>query len=215
MDTLGALALATEPPHEGLMKRPPVAKGESLITKVMWRNIIGQCIYQLIILVVLNFDGKQLLGLSGSGATAVLNTVIFNSFVFCQLFNEINSREMEKINVFKGMFNSWMFVGILVLTVAFQIIIVEFLGAFASTVPLRWQLWLLSILIGAVSMPIAAVIKCIPVKNSLDPQLQVALKEYLVARGIGEHLTNYLLLHVQQDQHVNWLQKLKFMVAKS
>ncbi|KAH9679417.1 calcium-transporting ATPase 4 plasma membrane-type [Citrus sinensis] len=171
MDTLGALALATEPPHEGLMKRPPVAKGESLITKVMWRNIIGQCIYQLIILVVLNFDGKQLLGLSGSGATAVLNTVIFNSFVFCQLFNEINSREMEKINVFKGMFNSWMFVGILVLTVAFQIIIVEFLGAFASTVPLRWQLWLLSILIGAVSMPIAAVIKCIPVKKC-EPKLQ-------------------------------------------
>ncbi|KAL9409118.1 hypothetical protein AB3S75_047495 [Citrus x aurantiifolia] len=171
MDTLGALALATEPPHEGLMKRPPVAKGESFITKVMWRNIIGQSIYQLIILVVLNFDGKQILGLSGSDATAILNTVIFNSFVFCQVFNEINSREMEKINVFKGMFDSWMFVGILVLTVAFQIIIIEFLGAFASTVPLSWHLWLLCILIGAVSMPIAVVIKCIPVKKS-EPKLQ-------------------------------------------
>ncbi|GAY63598.1 hypothetical protein CUMW_226900 [Citrus unshiu] len=171
MDTLGALALATEPPHEGLMKRPPVAKGESFITKVMWRNIIGQSIYQLIILVALNFDGKQILGLSGADATAVLNTVIFNSFVFCQVFNEINSREIEKINVFKGMFDSWMFVGILVLTVAFQIIIIEFLGAFASTVPLSWQLWLLCILIGAVSMPIAVVIKCIPVKKS-EPKLQ-------------------------------------------
>ncbi|KAH9648679.1 calcium-transporting ATPase 4 plasma membrane-type [Citrus sinensis] len=171
MDTLGALALATEPPHEGLMKRPPVAKGESFITKVMWRNIIGQSIYQLIILVALNFDGKQILGLSGADATAVLNTVIFNSFVFCQVFNEINSREIEKINVFKGMFDSWMFVGILVLTVAFQIIIVEFLGALASTVPLSWQLWLLCILIGAVSMPIAVVIKCIPVKKS-EPKLQ-------------------------------------------
>ena len=85
MDTLGALALATEPPHEGLMKRPPVAKGEIFITKVMWRNIIGQSIYQLIILVVLNFDGKQILRLSGSDATAVLNTVIFNSFVFFQV----------------------------------------------------------------------------------------------------------------------------------
>ncbi|KAH9648674.1 calcium-transporting ATPase 4 plasma membrane-type [Citrus sinensis] len=171
MDTLGALALATEPPHEGLMKRPPVAKGESFITKVMWRNIIGQSIYQLIILVVLNFDGKQILRLSGSDASAVLNTVIFNSFVFFQVFNEINSRDMEKINVFKGMFDSWMFVGILVLTVAFQIIIVEFLGAFASTVPLSWQLWLLCILIGAGSMPIAAVIKCVPVKKC-EPKLQ-------------------------------------------
>ncbi|KAH9679414.1 mitochondrial glycoprotein family protein [Citrus sinensis] len=53
---------------------------------------------------------------------------------------------------------------------------------------------------------------------SLDPHLQVALKEYLVARGIGEHLTNYLLLHLhkkEQDQYVNWLQKLESMVAKS
>ncbi|KAH9648670.1 mitochondrial glycoprotein family protein [Citrus sinensis] len=57
-----------------------------------------------------------------------------------------------------------------------------------------------------------------PMFSSLDPQLQVALKEYLVARGIGEHLTNYLLLHLhkkEQDQYVNWLQKLESMVAKS
>ena len=85
MDTLGALALATEPPNDGLLKRPPVARGANFITKPMWRNIIGQSIYQLIILGILNFDGKRLLGLSGSDATKVLNTLIFNSFVFCQV----------------------------------------------------------------------------------------------------------------------------------
>lgn len=85
MDTLGALALATEPPHDGLMKRLPVGRGASFITKVMWRNIIGQSIYQLIVLAILNFDGKRLLRLTGSDASAVLNTLIFNSFVFCQV----------------------------------------------------------------------------------------------------------------------------------
>ncbi|KAL5810528.1 hypothetical protein ACOSQ4_027096 [Xanthoceras sorbifolium] len=165
MDTLGALALATEPPNDALMKRPPVRRGDRFITKVMWRNIIGQSVYQLIVLGLLNFDGKQLLQLSGSDATDVLKTVIFNSFVFCQVFNEINSREMEKINIFRGMFNSWLFLGVMVATVVFQVIIVEFLGTFASTVPLSWHLWLLSILIGAISMPIAVVIKCIPVKE--------------------------------------------------
>lgn len=85
MDTLGALALATEPPNDGLMKRPPVGRGSSFITKAMWWNIIGQSIYQLIVLGVLNFYGKQLLGLSGSDATEVLDTVIFNAFVFCQV----------------------------------------------------------------------------------------------------------------------------------
>ncbi|KAK0596740.1 hypothetical protein LWI29_018555 [Acer saccharum] len=163
MDTLGALALATEPPTDALMKRRPVGRGESFITKVMWRNIIGQSIYQLIVLGLLNFDGKHLLRLSGSDATDVLDTVIFNSFVFCQVFNEINSREMEKINIFRGMFDSWLFMGVMVGTVVFQVIIVEFLGNLASTVPLSWQLWLFCVLIGAVSMPIAVVIKFIPV----------------------------------------------------
>ncbi|XP_061338999.1 calcium-transporting ATPase 4, plasma membrane-type-like isoform X3 [Gastrolobium bilobum] len=165
MDTLGALALATEPPNDGLLQRPPVGRGTSFITKPMWRNIIGQSIYQLIVLAILNFDGKRLLRISGSDATEVLNTLIFNSFVFCQVFNEINSRDIEKINIFRGMFDSWIFLLIIFATVVFQVVIVEFLGAFASTVPLNWQMWLLSVLIGAVSMPIAAILKCIPVEK--------------------------------------------------
>ncbi|KAL2535031.1 putative calcium-transporting ATPase 11 [Abeliophyllum distichum] len=170
MDTLGALALATEPPHDGLMKRPPVGRTDSFITRTMWRNIIGQSIYQLAVLLVLNFDGKQLLSLTSSESTAVLNTFIFNTFVFCQVFNEINSRDIEKINIFLGMFGSWIFVGIITSTVLFQVIIVEFLGIFASTVPLSWQLWLLSILIGAVGMPVAIFLKCIPVERKTAAQ---------------------------------------------
>ncbi|CAI0439670.1 unnamed protein product [Linum tenue] len=163
MDTLGALALATEPPNDALMERLPVGRGASFITKTMWRNIFGQSIYQLIVLAVLNFYGKQLLGLEGPDATLTLNTLIFNSFVFCQVFNEINSREIEKINILKGMFSSWIFVGVMTVTVVFQVIIVEFLGTFASTVPLSWEMWLFSVLLGAVSLVIAVVLKCIPV----------------------------------------------------
>ncbi|KAL2466005.1 putative calcium-transporting ATPase 11 [Abeliophyllum distichum] len=170
MDTLGALALATEPPHDGLMKRPPVGRTENFITRTMWRNIIGQSIYQLAVLLVFNFVGKKLLGLSGSDATSVLNTFIFNTFVFCQVFNEANSRDIEKINIFKGMFGNWVFIGIIAATVIFQVIIVEFLGTFASTVPLNWQLWLLSVILGAVSMPIAVVLKCIPVNWKTNTQ---------------------------------------------
>lgn len=85
MDTLGALALATEPPHEGLMNRPPVGRDVSFITMTMWRNIIGQSVYQLAVLLVFNFLGKQLLNLEGSNATRIQNTFIFNTFVFCQV----------------------------------------------------------------------------------------------------------------------------------
>lgn len=55
---------------------------------------------------------------------------------------------------------------IIVSTVAFQVVIVEFLGTFADTVPLSWELWLTSIVIGAVSLPVAVVLKCIPVGKS-------------------------------------------------
>ncbi|KAF7824633.1 putative calcium-transporting ATPase 11, plasma membrane-type [Senna tora] len=163
MDTLGALALATEPPHDGLMKRPPTGRNVKFITGVMWRNIIGQSIYQIIVLLVLTFHGEQILKLNGPDAPSVLKTVVFNAFVFCQVFNEINSRDMEKINVFSGMFSSWIFLAVIASTICFQAIIVEFLGTFAQTVPLSWNLWLTSILIGAASLPIAAILKCIPV----------------------------------------------------
>lgn len=164
MDTLGALALATEAPTDGLMKRAPVGRNANFITRTMWRNIIGQSIYQLAVLLVFTFQGKRLLKLTGSDASKILNTFIFNAFVFCQVFNEINSRDMEKINVFQDMFSNWIFIIIVVSSVTFQAIMVEVLGTFAGTVPLSWELWLLSILIGAVSLIIAVILKCIPVE---------------------------------------------------
>jgi len=166
MDTLGALALATEPPNDDMMKRPPVGRGESFITKVMWRNIIGQSLYQLVVLGALMFGGEQFLNIKGTDSKSVVNTLIFNSFVFCQVFNEINSREMEKINVFRGMVTNWIFIAIIAATVLFQVVIVELLGTFASTVPLDWRLWLLSVGLGSVSLVVGAVLKCIPVAKS-------------------------------------------------
>ncbi|KAL9244070.1 hypothetical protein vseg_017882 [Gypsophila vaccaria] len=165
-DTFAALALATEPPRDALMKRPPHGRDANLISKAMWRNILGQSAYQFTVLAVLIFDGKRLLRLDDPNTSdVILNTFAFNSFVFCQVFNEINCRDTDKVNVFRGMFGNWMFIGILLLTVTCQAIIVEVLGTFASTVPLNWKLWSLSILIGAISMPLDTVLKYIPVKT--------------------------------------------------
>eukprot|EP01018_Ginkgo_biloba_P029229 Gb_33893 [translate_table: standard] len=163
MDTLGALALATEPPNDDLMKIMPVGRTGSFISKAMWRNIIGQSVYQLIVIGVLQTEGKRLLQLDGSDEKSVLNTMIFNSFVFCQVFNEINSREIEKINVFHDTLNNWVFISVLLSTIVFQAILVEFLGQFASTVPLSAKQWLISVMIGFVSMPVAVLVKCIPI----------------------------------------------------
>lgn len=89
MDTLGALALATEPPNDELMKRTPVGRKGNFISNVMWRNIFGQSFYQFFVLWYLQTEGKQLFGLEGAGHEVTLNTLIFNTFVFCQVsFND-------------------------------------------------------------------------------------------------------------------------------
>ena len=72
---------------------------------------------------------------------------------------------MEKINIFRGLFSNWIFIGVVTATAVFQAVIIEFLGAFASTVPLSWQLWLVSVGIGSISLIIGAILKCIPVKS--------------------------------------------------
>lgn len=80
-----------------------------------------------------------------------------------QLFNEVNSREMEKVNVISGIRNNNVFVSVLSATVVFQVIIIEFLGTFANTTPLTMTQWYYSILTGFLSMPIAVILKMIPV----------------------------------------------------
>ncbi|XP_008645774.1 calcium-transporting ATPase 5, plasma membrane-type-like [Zea mays] len=88
MDTLGALALATEPPTDNLMKRNPVGRREPLVTNIIWRNLFVQALYQVAILLLFNFDGVRILRLqneSRSDAEKIKNTFIFNTFVFCQV----------------------------------------------------------------------------------------------------------------------------------
>ncbi|KAL6893794.1 hypothetical protein ACP4OV_007892 [Aristida adscensionis] len=168
MDTLGALALATEPPDDGLMKKAPIGRIGKFITNMMWRNILGQSLFQFVVMWYLQTQGKSLFGLEGSDADTVLNTIIFNTFVFCQVFNEISSRDLEEINVLKGLPENSIFMGILAGTIIFQFILVQFLGDFANTTPLTRLQWIISVLFGLLGMPIAAAIKLIPVEPHED-----------------------------------------------
>ncbi|XP_043719455.1 calcium-transporting ATPase 10, plasma membrane-type-like isoform X2 [Telopea speciosissima] len=166
MDTLGALALATEPPTDHLMKRTPVGRREPLITNIMWRNLIIQALYQVTVLLVLNFRGTSLLHLehdNADHANKVKNTLIFNAFVLCQIFNEFNARKPDEMNIFSGVTKNHLFMMIVGVTLVLQVLIIEFLGKFTKTVKLSWKLWLVSIAIGFFSWPLAILGKLIPV----------------------------------------------------
>ncbi|KAK8474705.1 hypothetical protein V6N13_079463 [Hibiscus sabdariffa] len=161
MDTLGALALATDRPTKELMKKPPVGRTEPLITNIMWRNLLAQALYQIVILLILQFRGESIFNVP----KRVNDTLIFNTFVLCQVFNEFNARKMEKQNVFQGILQNRLFVGIVGITIILQVVMVEFLKKFADTERLKLWQWGVCILLAAFSWPIAWFVKLIPVSD--------------------------------------------------
>ncbi|KAI3451272.1 hypothetical protein Pfo_007937 [Paulownia fortunei] len=162
MDTLGALALATEKPTEELMIKPPVHLADPLITNIMLRNIIGQALYQIAVALTLKFKGESIFGVHEE----VIDTHIFNTFVLCQVFNQFNARRLEKKNVFEGILKNKLFIGITGVTIILQGILVEFLNKFAHTERLNWKQWAACIGIAAFSWPVGWLIKCIPVPKT-------------------------------------------------
>lgn len=123
----------------------------------------------MIVLLVFNFAGKSILHLKPANSIhseRVKNTLIFNTFVLCQVFNEFNARKPDEFNVFSGVTKNRLFMGIIAITVVLQVLIIEFLGKFAKTVRLNWKLWLVSVVIGFMSWPLAALGKLVPVPKT-------------------------------------------------
>ncbi|KAI8986393.1 PMCA-type calcium-translocating P-type ATPase [Pilobolus umbonatus] len=159
MDTFAALALATDPPSPDLLNRLPEARSAPLIDVCMWKMIIGQSIYQLLVMIILLYT--DILDLSNDPPT--LKTVIFTTFVFCQIFNEVNCRRIDnQLNIFKGIKKNKLFMAIFSISVSGQVFIVEGGGAAFQTVPLSRHHWMMCVLIGLISIPIGASIRVIP-----------------------------------------------------
>ena len=57
MDSLGSLALATEPPYDTLLNRYPTKRNESIINGTMWKHILIQSLFELVLLVFIYIYG--------------------------------------------------------------------------------------------------------------------------------------------------------------
>ncbi|KAL8308822.1 hypothetical protein RB593_006906 [Gaeumannomyces tritici] len=164
MDTFAALALATDPPTRSVLNRKPDRKSASLITLGMAKMIIGQAICQLAITFVLNFGGFTLLGYKGAeNGEKRLKTLVFNTFVWLQIFNEVNNRRLDnKLNILKGVFKNYWFLGVNTIIIGGQILIIFIGGDAFKITPLDGKEWGMSIGLGAMSLPVGALIRLIP-----------------------------------------------------
>ncbi|KAL9410695.1 hypothetical protein AB3S75_044465 [Citrus x aurantiifolia] len=122
-------------------------------------NLLAQAFCQIAALLTLQFRGESIFGVNEK----VKDTLIFNTFVLCQVFNEFNARKLEKKNVFEGIHKNRLFLGIIGTTIVLQVVMVEFLKKFADTERLNWGQWSACIGLAAASWPIGWLVKCIPV----------------------------------------------------
>ncbi|CAI7571315.1 unnamed protein product [Penicillium pancosmium] len=168
MDTFAALALATDAPTEKILDRKPVPKSASLFTLTMWKMILGQAVYQLAITFMLYFAGDKLLGAHLDNddlelRSKQLSTVVFNTFVWMQIFNEFNNRRLDnKFNIFEGMLRNYWFLGINAVMVGGQVMIIYVGGAAFGVTRLSGILWGICIICALGCLPWAVALRILP-----------------------------------------------------
>ncbi|KAI8818278.1 uncharacterized protein EV422DRAFT_176948 [Fimicolochytrium jonesii] len=177
MDTLAALALATDPPTPDLLQRKPSRRNERLVNFPMARMIIGQAIYQIVVCLVIYWMAPIWWPVDPSipktdedyynmdtGKSHSQSTMVFNVFVFCQVFNEINARSITRdLNIFKGIMGNRIFQGVILITIVLQAIIVEFGGpVFKTQGGLNGVQWAVCLIVGLGSLPVGAMIRLLP-----------------------------------------------------
>ncbi|CAH8335287.1 unnamed protein product [Eruca vesicaria subsp. sativa] len=150
VDIVGALSLAYRPPARKLMGKPPVGISDHLLTKTMWTKMVMQVIYVVLLLAFIHSDSLLKLDHGQTGdSEKVKNTFIFNSLVFCLVFNEFEIRNGNQ--PLKEILRDNMFVIIITSTIILQLIFIEFLGIFISALRLDLKKWLISVVLGFLS----------------------------------------------------------------
>ncbi|ORY43691.1 calcium ATPase [Rhizoclosmatium globosum] len=188
IDTLAALALGTEKPMPDVLDRPPELRTAPLINLTMWKMIFGQAVLQVAVNLALLFGGAQffgfddliaeggILGINQAVASSnalnersLLRTIVFNTFVLMQVFNQANCRRINSnINIFTGIFENPFFGSVFTFVVVVQALIIEYGGVTFQTTPLNGPQWTFCILVGFTSIPWGLIIRLIP--NDIFPE---------------------------------------------
>lgn len=150
MDTFAAMALASLPPSESVMKNAPRARNAFIITRPMRWNIgvVGTMFFALLIGLVYVFEHANITSvtqllmptLGAAGAiTPYEGTMFFTIFVMLQFWNLFNARAFLTGRSAFHLMGCGGFWAITSLILAGQALIVYFGGALFNTVPLAWM----------------------------------------------------------------------------
>ena len=156
MDTMAAMAFASLPPSSAVMLDKPRLRTAFIISKPMWRSIIGTgAVFFVVLLAFLYYlEHTSITSLTqigsvpfgdNSGLSPYELSVFFTTFVFLQFWNMFNARAFSS----HGSAFCWRgcrgFLGVSAFILVGQIIIVTFGDSFFNVVPLHPLDWLIII----------------------------------------------------------------------
>lgn len=135
MDGPPALALGLEPVRKAVLKRKPVNRNSSIITKTMLRTIIINAVLMACIIL-----GQMLFNPLGASDTE-METVLFGLFAFLALFNAFNCREMGANSIIPYFTANTIALKVISLTAVAQIIFTQIFTDFFNAVRLGGAMW--------------------------------------------------------------------------
>jgi Ca2+-transporting ATPase len=136
MDGPPALTLGLEPIHSDLMKKPPIRRSENILSKPLIACIGLTGLYiSAVFLLQYAFNFLNV-------ADEQKRTVLFTMFALFQLFNAFNCRQLDTASIIRNFFKNRLMLVVTFCTFIIQILIIQYAGAFFSTIPLPLTLWL-------------------------------------------------------------------------
>ncbi|RNE97268.1 putative vacuolar-type Ca2+-ATPase, partial [Trypanosoma rangeli] len=162
MDTLAALALATEEPSEACLGRGPVLRRAPLVSRRMWCTICTIAGYQTLITSLLFAYGGHLFSPTAEGSRAH-GTLVFNVFLLSVIFHMFNARKVyAELNCFEGLHRSKLLLMIVTFCLGFQVVGVSTFGDALAVCPLSPLAWFFSAAIAAIVVPLGVLSRLVP-----------------------------------------------------
>ncbi|MGL4593187.1 MAG: calcium-translocating P-type ATPase, PMCA-type [Thermoguttaceae bacterium] len=182
MDTFAAIALSTDPPRRQSMQRKPIPREASIITPAMGASIVGNGLYQVVILFSALYFGwflpteERFHFYADPKEASNLHalTVFFTIFIMFQFWHKFNCRSLSyDESPFALLWKNRLFIAIVSAITISQVVMVQASGFFGigeifRTVPLSLNQWVSILLLTATILPVAWAVRIVSFRCGLD-----------------------------------------------
>ena len=163
MDTLAAIAFGSEPALKEYMRDKPIPRGESIVSKEMFIEILLSAFYITFICLAILFVAP-VRNLFDSTDPVYLKSALFATFMMSITFNGFNARTSH-LNPFEGLGRNKNFIIVMLSIFVLQFLFVTFGGTPLSVCRLSPRAWLICIVLAFMVIPIDVVRKLVFAKK--------------------------------------------------